>query len=339
VRVHPTEFKSYGSRWQGAVAILLLLVILGMSLFRGSGTSADAALQSVAMKDVVVVRNFIATGTPIVRDDLLVESRPVSTLPADVVTTVADFEGRVAAGPIPAGIPLSKTMLSRPEDLVQPESSTGDSETIDPVDLRLNMLRSKRVEVPISFKTRAPEKGTRVALWVQRFNSSPAVVASEAWVASSQGNTSNVLVSPSTALFLEEAKGLGSFSFFVLPHQGESPYDAELVKDINMLRVKLGLQASAELDKERAAALARKRAEREVMLPSSFNSYAWVRGREVRYGLNKEGKIYVIENSGLVTPLYEYNLNLPPQMFLADSLNSVPQGTVEVEAAGGEQAE
>lgn len=301
MRVHPNTIGSSNTRWHFPVAVVLLLGVLITNVMRGSDNTADAALQ-MSMKPVVVVVTALERGKEITKEMLKRELRPASTLPADIVTEWSEIEGRVPVGLVPAGYPLAKALLVFPSEQVEQSSTVQVPEVVDPFIEKLKKLEPSTVAISIPFNGPAPQRGARVALSLKGDQNRSALIADEVWVEKAMGVTARVRVKPTTALYLEEAKSLGTFSYFVLSEEGESPFKDQIVSNINTLKERFGL---VEKDKPKQKVVAKqKKASKRRIRPDSFSSYAWVTGEGVKYSVGRGGKLFVITEDGSVAPLY-----------------------------------
>lgn len=302
MRVHPNVLHPTNSRWQFAlVIVVLVLLMLVPRLFKSSGRGSNSSATSkVLTTDIVMLRVSVIAGT-LLDDTLLIkEKRPVPDLPADVITRAQDVIGKRAAGPIPAGYPLSKTFLITEEDYRKENS-------VDVSAAKLNAIKGKTVVMILPFKTPLPEKGSRISLHVQGPRGQSVLVAEDAWVEDLTENAARVRVYPQSALFLEEVKTLGQLSYLVIADEGQNPFQGQAITDIYEVKKRLHLDAETLSAKRASSALSDKQGGSSNS--GNFGSYAWATGDKVMYGVNKDGRIHVIDAHGLVTPLYNYRFS------------------------------
>lgn len=314
MRVQSTdETKVTGGSRYAPLVVVLLVAILVSNFFRGSEEHRDAvATVDVPQRKVLIAVKTLEAGKPILRESLAEALRPTATLPPETIDDFAKVEGKVPVGPIPAGYPLAPELLSERkavEPAVTPESLAAQAEEA------LAKVRGNTVALAINFSAPPPRKGARVALSLQGPRGRPALVAEEAWVDTVSGNTAQVRVPPATALFLEEVKSLGTFSYFEIGAEGPSPFQGTAINDVATLRERL--QTIDEKIAKSAEQMVR-RASEGTLTASSFSSFAWSQDRRTKYGIDASGKIYVIERDGKAVPLHEYNLGL-------ESTGSAPQ--------------
>lgn len=138
------------------------------------------------------------------------------------------------------------------------------------------------------------------------------LVADDAWVETSNKKFAQLRVPTSTALFIEEAKAFGRFSYFLVSEEGSSPFEGQAVKNIDELKERLGLvQRAAVADPNRNPLKQRKS---KKLRADSFSSYAWITGGSgVKYSVGKDGRLFVITQDGQVNPLYNHRMGLPPE--------------------------
>ncbi|MCC6219889.1 MAG: hypothetical protein IT291_01470 [Deltaproteobacteria bacterium] len=306
MRVHPAIVNTTYSRWHFPIAIFVLLILLASNFLQDrSSSEQSSASAAVPTREVIVAIDSLEAGAAISEDSLAIEARPINTLPSDVVSDYREVFGKMAIGPIPAGYPLAKALLTdyRTRD---------DSEPQDPlenaIELKLESIRMATVALGVQFNTLAPARGARIAIAIQNSSGQSALVADEAWVEKSNGNFSQIRLSPPAALFLQEIRAMGQFSYFELAENGPSPFSGRVVSNVHDLQAKLGVRSAA----------GNKTATRYVGLekvqqrrPGSFSSYAWVTGQGVKYSIDEDGKIYVINPNGQVSPLYDYAMQEP----------------------------
>ena len=335
MRVHSTEEKKSGGNRYTPVIVFLLVAILATNLFRGGESKPDAsAAVDVPKKTVLVAKTLLKAGEAVAKEAVADESRPLSTLPADAVVKLEELQGKVPVGPIPAGYPLAKALFV---DQKVAAAAKGGENAIPTENIEmLERIRAETVALSITFTSPAPKKGTRIALSIQGKKGKPALVADEAWVDTNSGNSAQVRVRPEIALFLEEVKPLGTFSYFDIGIDGSSPYKGTAIHDMALLRERL------QLVEERAPTSVRvtSTASPEQKHSISFTSFAWSRDKRIKYGIDAQGKMYVIEKNGSAVPLHQYNMELEPDSEAAPVIpeqSAEPVQDVSVEIDSGYQ--
>ena len=279
------------NKWQFPAAFVLLLVLLVATIIRGPQEVVVAKPVAPKIKriSVVVVKKPIKAGDRLDRANLVMEQRPVNTVPADVVTAFSALKGKVAAGPIPAGYPLAQALLVDPKP-VEVASNEAEEPEVDPLDLLLEEIKRDTVAVPLLFSSTAPPRGTRVALALSGAKGDTVLVLDDAWVSEASGARATLRVEPTRALFLQSARKLGKFSFIEIPSEGSSPYSGHAVKDMEALELAMGLRAIGP--KKRAVVSEPSKRDRR------FRSYAWIRGTGQRYGIDEKGMMYLVDSAG-----------------------------------------
>ena len=291
VRVHPNQIKRSGSKWRLPVAVTLFLLVMGAIIMRHDGNRADASFQ-YTLKSVLVVKNSIPAGAQINTDYLVREKRPISTLPEDSITTLEEIQGKFALGPIPAGYPLSASLLV--ESFEDDESLQVTKEQL--ADKRLASISKDTVGISVNFESVAPSRGDRIALSIRGESGKSVLVADEVWVEESSQTWSRLRVTPATALFLEEAKEIGLFSYFVINEEGPNPFREKAIQDIRELKKQLSIID----DNDRQVASSKPEEEKSV----DFSGYAWVTGKGVKYSVGENGKIYILGADGQAKPIH-----------------------------------
>lgn len=235
MRVHPSQIQARPRRWQlpffAAFSLMAGAAYLGS--LHGSTDSANAAS---AVRNVVVVKTPLTAGEMIRGDHLELEERLADTLPDEAITSMAEAIGHLTAGPIPSGIPLSRTFLAPSKD----SPITGDSDT--EAEERLKKIRDRTVAVVLPSSSASPARGCRAALSISN-GAKSAIVAEEAWIEEIGSASVRVRVIPPIALFLAEAKTLGDLTFLELPPTGPSPFSGQAIKDIYDLKKRLEVDA------------------------------------------------------------------------------------------------
>ena len=285
MRVHPSILAPRIAKWHYAV-IGVLFLLLVVSFFGGSKEkqvvvhkTEKAAVKKV---EVIVAVEPVEAGQPLENANLVLEQRPVHTLPADAVTTFDMIKNKIAAGPIPAGYPLASALLAEPvATLTIDESAIADDIPEDPIEILLKEIESETVALPIAFTAAAPQRGARVAVTLSKSRGKSVVVVEDAWVASSKQRDAILRLAPAEALLLQSAKQYGNFAFIEIPTHGPSPYEGKAVGGIEELKFMLeGKKVPVNLKAD-------KNNKRKI------KGYAWVPGEDVRYSIDDNGKIKV----------------------------------------------
>ncbi len=317
MRVHPTVLRSANAKWHFPVAVLLLLGVIVSNLMRGSDSTADAADRG-SLKQVVVVAKALTKGQELKKEMFVLQNRPINTLPADHITGWEEIEGKVPLGVVPAGYPLAKALLADPKELDKDkpkvvEAPKKEAEKADPFTKRLKELSKTTVAVGVDFNSAAPPRGARAAISLKGAKGRTVLVADDAWVESSTKKFAQLRVPTSTALFIEEAKAFGRFSYFLINEEGQSPFEGQAVKNIDELKERLGLVKPASVQDTIRSTFNRTKKPRKLRA-DSFSSYAWVTGGSgVKYSVGKDGRLFVITQDGQVNPLYSHRLGIPTQ--------------------------
>jgi len=284
MRIHPGQITPGLSKWQLPLAGGLLLLLLIVMAFRGS-KETTIVQQPVMEKrlDVVVAQARIEAGQPLENAKLVMEQRPVSTLPADAITSLQVLKGKVAAGPIPAGYPLAMALLADPV-VVLPVENKPEPEVMpeDPVDTLLRQIESETVALPVTFTSAPPPRGSRVAVTLSNMRGESVVVVEECWVASSSKDREATLrLEPAKALLLQSARKFGNFGFIALATEGPSPYAGQAVSSLEDLKSILEGKGPVQVVKKENNT-------------SRMKGYAWISGEGRRYGIDNEGQIHVM---------------------------------------------
>ena len=288
MRVHPSGVSSSINKWQFPIAVGLLLLLLGVVMFRGpkERVVATQAAPSEKKVSVVVARSKIETGQALDKADVVLQERPISTLPADAISSLDALKSKVAAGPIPAGYPLALALLADPV-VVLPvqESKVKDLIPESPIDTLLREIESETVALPTSFNAAAPARGARLAVTIANTRGESIVLAEDCWVASSNGRDAVLRVEPARALFMQSAKGFGAFGFIELPTDGPSPYAGKAVSGMEELKQRLEGKPVTDTSVAKKSDAPKMR------------GYAWVSGEGRRYGIDQNGEIKVVEGN------------------------------------------
>jgi len=304
VRVHPTVVHTSNTRWHFPVAIVLLVLVLLSNLYKGARSTANA-VPEVKLTTVVVARAALESGKLINKESLALENRPVTNVPSDAIRSFDEVVGKVATGPILPGYALVKPQIAEPKGSAAEEKAKANSVADEALQQKLALVAKDTIGLNIVFQNSVPPKGSRIAVSLQGKSGVSSVVAAEAWVENVvDKQTATIKVRPPVALFLQDAKALGTFSFFIVPEEGPSPFAGDTVSDIAKLREKLlGEQGKARASQTTARS---ESAPTEKKKGGDFSGYAWVSGQGVKYSIDGKGKLYVIDGTGAVNPLYDY---------------------------------
>lgn len=285
MRVHPSIFSQKGRQWQYPAAVGLLLFLLILNLWRGPKQTVNAATQAAPLEkkiEVLVVREALQPGQPLEKAKIVLERRPVNTLPSDAVTTFDALKGKVAAGPIPAGYPLAAALLADPVAVVPVSEKQKELKPEDPIETLLKEIEQDTVAVSVTMAANPPGRGSRIALMLSNPRGEPIVVVEDCWISKASGRDALLRLEPQQALLLQSAKGYGNFNFIEIPLEGPSPYAGKGVANRDEL-VKL---IEGEAPKLTAANADEKK--------PKMKGYAWITGEGVRYGLESDGTIKVV---------------------------------------------
>lgn len=286
MRVHPSIFSQKGKQWQYPAAVALLLFLLILNLWRGPKQTVNASSQNNPVEkriEVLVVREAVQPGQPLEKARVVLERRPVNTLPSDAVTTFDAIKGKVAAGPIPAGYPLALALMADPVAVVPVTDKRAEQKPEDPTETLLKEIEQDTVAVSVTLAANPPGRGSRIALMLNNPRGDPIVVVEDCWISKSNGRDAVLRLEPQQALLLQSAKGYGSFNFIEIPTEGESPYRGKGVSN----RDELVRAVEGDTVKVNAAAT-------PVSEKPKMKGYAWVTGEGVRYGLEADGTIKVV---------------------------------------------
>lgn len=293
MRVHPTVLAPKVSKWHVPVAFGVLVFLLGLNLFRGPSKPAVAVQAPIEKRlEVLVAKEFIEAGQPFEKAAIVFEQRPVTTLPADVVTTMDVLKQKVAAGPIPAGYPLAKSLIADAVPVVQ-TSGKQDAGAIseDPIDTILKEIESETVAVQVTFDNSAPSRGARIAVMANRRgvgDGNPLIVVEDCWVSKSTDKVATLRVDSSRALILTTAMSSAVLSYIEIPKEGASPFLNQGIKSVPELQDALGIQAKRrQMEELRTKAKAGK-----------MRNLAWVPGTGMRYGIDDTGEIMILDQNG-----------------------------------------
>ncbi|MCB9029531.1 MAG: SAF domain-containing protein [Deltaproteobacteria bacterium] len=290
MRVHPSFVAPKRKRWQFPAAFGLLLFLLIMNFVRGPRVQVQATQPvepKVKMQEVLVVTKALQAGEPIEQSSVALEKRPLQTLPSDAISVFTDLQGKVAAGPVPVGYPLAKALITDPVPVV-PVSDSESIKELDPIEMLLEEIMAETVAVPVNFRAKSPPRGTRIALALSGVRGDTVLVLDECWISEGSGNKAVLRVPADKALFLQSIEKLGQFSFIEIPIEGSSPYTGHALEDLDSVEVALGLKAGSS----------KKAKSNEPAGPRTFKSYAWINGTPRRYGIDEEGKIFIVDEHG-----------------------------------------
>ena len=293
MRVHPTVLAPKVSKWHLPVAFGVLIFLLGLNLFRGPSRAAVAVQAPVEKRlEVLVAKEFIDAGQPFEKAAIVFEQRPVTTLPADVVTSMDVLKQKVAAGPIPAGYPLAKSLIADAVPVVQTVGKENLAvEGEDPIESILKEIEAETVAVQVNFENVGPPRGTRIAVMANRRGSgdgNPLIVVEDCWVAKTADRVSTLRVDSSRALILTTAMSAAELSYIEIPREGGSPFLNQGIRTVAELQDALGIRAKQrQMDEIRSKAKAGK-----------MRNLAWIPGTGMRYGIDDSGEIMVLDQNG-----------------------------------------
>ena len=286
MRVHPSVFAPATLKWQLPAALGIIVLLLAAAVLRRP--DSEVVVQAVATEkkiEVIVARSKIEAGQPLEKADVALEMRPVSTLPADAISSLDSLKNKVAAGPIPAGYPLALALLADPV-VTMPEAPHIDSNLPieSPVDLLLKEIEGETVALPVVFNATPPQRGARMAVTISNTKGGSIIVAEECWVANNaNGREAVVRLNPAKALILQAAKAYGTFGFIELPTEGPSPYAGSAVTSLEEVRERLEGKSPETITKAASTDSNRR-----------MRGYAWIPGEGIRYGIDSDGQIKVV---------------------------------------------
>ncbi len=294
MRVHPSLLSTRAAKWQYIAAFGLLIFLLLMTAFRRPQQVVVAPrVDPATLRPVVITQRALGAGEPFDLTQLKIEQRAINTLPSDVVSTFNELKDKVAAGPVPAGYPVSRAFLAEPMPLLPPSESElalTEPGKEDPLELILSTIEATTVGVTLDFDRRPPPRGSRVALALIAPSGRMAIVVDDAWVTDSHGGQSTLRVEPTKAVFLQSLKQYGSLTYFDIPSQGPSPYSGQAMPDVKALELALGIVKG-----KTAPVVAQQEGRR-------FKGYAWVPGSGKRYGVDAEGNMFLVDRNGKEIP-------------------------------------
>jgi len=284
MRVHPSSISSSFSKWQIPIAIVLLVILLLVVAFRGPKQKIVTQAAPTEKKvQVVVARAKIEAGQPLEKADVVLEQRPMSTLPADAITALDTLKNKVAAGPIPAGYPLAMALLADPVVVLPKDENKGSQEpTENPIDILLKQIEPETVALSLAFNTTPPGRGARMAVTLANSRGESIIVAEECWVASATGREAVVRLDPVKALLIQSSKGFGVFGFIEIPTEGASPYAGKAIGSLEELRERLEGKQPIVTDKMPKTA-------------KKMQGCSWIPGEGRKYCLDQDGSITVVE--------------------------------------------
>lgn len=277
------------------------MLVLLFNIFRGPSQSVVATQNANEKRiEVVVAVESIEAGQPLEKANLALQQRPINTLPADAITSFEALKDKVAAGPIPAGYPLSMAFLAEPVPVVPIEEEIIEEEPEDPRESILREIEKDTVATPVQLDSpQLPPRGARVAIILKpRPNTGvggePIILLADAWVSKSDGRGVTLRVSFDEARYIDYAKSYGTLSYLELPLEGNSPYASDAIKDMNELRNIFEPDAMRQKQASGGDSSASSRSRK----PNSIVGYAWVTGGSTRFGLDKEGGIHPLDEQG-----------------------------------------
>lgn len=253
MRVHPSLLAPKITRRQvtigfGIVSALLLINLVAYPR-KQIVQKTNQAAPAEKMIEVVIARTAVEPGQPLEKADLVLEQRPVSTLPTDVVTNFEAVKDKVAAGPIPARYPVSQAFLADPVTVV-PVAHNQNAEPVieDPIETLLKEIERDTVAVTLTFNTEAPQRGSRLALSLPKGKGEPILIVEDCWVSKSNGHEATLRLEPAQALIVQAAKSYGNFNFMELPFEGASPFMGQGMSSIDDLKMRMEGSAAKPKD-------------------------------------------------------------------------------------------
>ena len=291
MRVHPAVLQSKKFNWRYPLAVVLLLAVLAVE---GVARRNPHKSSSTDLKvSVVVTQLSLQAGTLLDETNVRLEKFPANKLSGEVIKDLDQVLGQYVTASLPEGFPLPATLVSN----AAPEGE----DQAERLQKRLAKIAQKTVAITIPFSVPPPEPGSRIALALRGNTGQSVLVADEAWIESTDDYNARIRLKPHTALFVQEATSLGTFSYVVIQEQGPSPFKGKASSDIHQLRAALDSINTQDKSPEEVIEAHQ---EDDELSPGDFSSYAWLTGGQYMFAINKEGRIHVIDPSGYVNPLY-----------------------------------
>jgi len=220
MRVHPSILgpKRRSLYW---VLLLLLLnfVFIGLAFSRGAFDIVNDRGQGMTeeMVRVLVLDEPMRTGDFFESVRVSIRARPSSVLPSARITSRDSIVGKVASGPLPAGIILSEHFLA--DALPQlPVSYSGQKQSTDEF---LQQIANYTAGIDLTFQGTVPVRGARVALSLAVEQSK--VLVAEAWIEQVDMQNARVRVKPEAISELTSLRNQ-KFVAIELPQTGVNPF-------------------------------------------------------------------------------------------------------------------
>lgn len=128
----PPEVLSGAPKWQFPAAMLLAFCIIVAGVFSGIDTRAVATQSNRVTKvQVVVAARKIWTGERFDATNIVLEVRPIESLPEGVFNTLPNVVGKRAGVEIAKGTPVADWLLASVDDAPPPELENEIEPAID----------------------------------------------------------------------------------------------------------------------------------------------------------------------------------------------------------------
>ena len=273
MRIHP-DVLNPKPKWQfPAVLVLLASTVFASAIFSGGNTRAIATQSNKITKlQVVVAKSVLKVGEAIDRESLRLEVRPIESLPEGVFTKFEDVVGKSAAIELRPGTALADFAVARRNQ--------------EPV-----------LEVPIEVNNPTEEIPSPPE------DSDPQVVPEGP---APRGDTPLVPAKKMPPIVPVKATPLKVTPVKVLPVE---------VAPVSLAPVEVAPVKEFQPKHEPAPAAARvpERSPRSYSSKAppaaarkKFSSYAWISGEKVTFGVNRSGKVQIIDQNGFASPLDDY---------------------------------
>ena len=132
------------------------------------------------------------------------------------------------------------------------------------------------------------KRGDRIALLLAIDGQDSAVLVDEAWVGEASKASVVTYVLPYQVEIIKTAKQFGTLSIVGLPESARNIYEGRAVKSAADLLAQIkNITGQSTM----VAANSTKSSRR-------FPSYAWIRGAGIRYGIESNGDMYIVDSTG-----------------------------------------
>ncbi|MFN8390970.1 MAG: SAF domain-containing protein [Bdellovibrionota bacterium] len=313
MRVHPDLLGSK-PKWQLPAVLGLLASTIFVSGLLSDGNSRAVATQSnrISTLEVVTVRNSLVAGQIIQPDDVMLEIRPIETVPEGAFTKVEDLIGKRAGVPLRAGSLIAKLSLAadappetaaqQPEAPPRPTPKPPPLAAVPPTAQQVTpamTAQQTQVHTPPASSVAAKRnlKPLKQPIGdVPTSHVSAAETSQQADIESGhepkQNSAAVQPAAPSAPSTKPDESVKNASISATTPASVEQTIPDRAAKSTMPVEPAKGVPQPTDSPKK---AVRRK-----------FRSYAWVAGSPVTYGVNKSGAIEVIDRNGTVSPLDDY---------------------------------